>query len=82
MDYSWVSLLDSVSYFAFYVIYLSGVSLTILLRLWMEDKMQISRLENEHVRLEVDRMKEQIPGFQTSGNDLTYCILPAITFFG
>jgi hypothetical protein len=48
----------------------------------MEDKMQISRLENEHVRLEVDRMKEQIPGFQTSGNDLTYCILPAITFFG
>ena len=58
--YSWVSLLDSVSYFAFYVICISGVSLTILLRLWMEDKMQISRLENEHVRLEVDRMKEQI----------------------
>jgi LytS/YehU family sensor histidine kinase len=26
----------------------------------MEDKMQISRLENEHVKLEVDRMKEQI----------------------
>ncbi|MDR2773133.1 MAG: histidine kinase [Tannerella sp.] len=58
--YSWVSLLDSVSYFAFYVICISGVSLTILLRLWMEDKMQIIRLESEHVRLEVDRMKEQI----------------------
>jgi LytS/YehU family sensor histidine kinase len=58
--YSWVSLLDSVSYFAFYVICVSGVSLTILLRLWMEDRIQISRLENEHVRMEVDRMKEQI----------------------
>jgi sensor histidine kinase YesM len=58
--YGWMSLLDSVSYFAFYVICVSGVSVTILLRLWMEDKMQISRLENEHVRLEVDRLKEQI----------------------
>jgi LytS/YehU family sensor histidine kinase len=58
--YSWISLLDLVSYFAFYAICVSGVSVTILLRLWMEDQIQISRLENEHVRLEVDRMKEQI----------------------
>jgi sensor histidine kinase YesM len=58
--YTWISLLDSVSYFAFYVICVSGVSVTVLLRCWMEDKMQISRLENGHVRLEVDRMKEQI----------------------
>jgi hypothetical protein len=58
--YGWISLLDSVSYFAFCVICVSGVSVTILLRLWMEDKMQISRLENEHFKLEVDRMKEQI----------------------
>lgn len=58
--YTWISLLDSVSYFAFYVICVSGVSITILLRRWMENKMQISRLENEHVKQEVDRMKEQI----------------------
>jgi hypothetical protein len=69
--YNYVTLLDAASDFALYMICVGGVSITRLLPLWIDDGKLISRLESEHAKSEMDRMKEQInPQFLF--NILTY----------
>ncbi len=58
--YNYIVLLDNISYFALNMICISGISLAIPLRLWLDDRIRIDRLENERLQSEVDRMKERI----------------------
>ncbi len=60
LTYAQTNIYDNISYFALNIICIAGISMTVLLKQWMDDDVQINRLENELLQSEVDRMKEQI----------------------
>lgn len=56
--------IDTITSFATYGVCIAGVSVTALLKQWMIEDQRISKLENEHVKSEVEQLKNQVtPSF-------------------
>ncbi|MCD7972571.1 MAG: histidine kinase [Candidatus Azobacteroides sp.] len=58
--FNFITLLDNISYFMLNMVCLSGISFSLLVKNWMEDKIRINRLENENIKSELELMKEQV----------------------
>lgn len=54
-----VALLDLISNFTMYILCIVGISVTILLKNWMQESERINELEKIHIQSEVQRLKEQ-----------------------
>lgn len=55
-----VSFLDSLSDFLLNMICITGVSMTVLLKHWMEESERVNQLEKKRMQSEVDGLKEQV----------------------
>lgn len=57
---NYVTLLDSISNFTINMLCISGGSMIILLKYWMENEQVVNQLRNEQIQSEVEQLKDQI----------------------
>lgn len=58
--FNYVSLLNDISNFTINMLCISGGSMIILLKYWMENEQVVNQLQNEQIQSEVEQLKDQI----------------------
>lgn len=58
--FNYVTLLDGLSNFTINILCISGGSMIVLLKYWMENEQVVNQLKNEQIQSEVEQLKDQI----------------------
>lgn len=58
--FNYVTLLDCISNFTINMLCISGGSMIVLLKYWMENEQKVNQLQNEQIQSEVEQLKDQI----------------------